>query len=452
MDSLIFFVITISILVFVHEFGHFAAAKICRMRTDVFAIGFGKRLFGWNKINGFTFGNLPEDIDLQGHTDYRLSILPLGGYVKISGMVDESFDTDFAGKEPQPYEFRSKPVYQKLFVITAGVLMNFLLTVFIFWGINIYSGKPILSTTKIGYIAPESFAEKAGFSEGDKIISVNNKKVTDWESVFSEVLMASAGKSAEIKVLRNEKPVTLKIGKPVLSKIEPSAEFLNMGDVIPVAGKVIENSPAEDAGIKNGDQVIELKGMPIKWTNQIYKIMEENKDDSVLVKILRDGKEIEIASKLDMEGKMGVFFVSKYTGKRDTVSYSLMEGLSATFDNIGNTIGLTFAMFRKVIFGEVAFGKVFGGPLKIAEMAGDTAEMGVSVFLSFLASLSLSLAIINILPFPVLDGGHVIMILIEGIIRKEVPIKVKLWINNIGFALLMLLMAFIIYSDALSMF
>lgn len=124
MDYIIYFLITISILVFVHEFGHFAAAKLSKMRTDVFAIGFGKRLIGWNKINGLTFGDLPKDYDGQGNTDYRICLLPLGGYVKIAGMVDESFDTEFANAEPQPYEFRSKPTILKLFVITAGVLMN----------------------------------------------------------------------------------------------------------------------------------------------------------------------------------------------------------------------------------------------------------------------------------------------------------------------------------------
>ena len=111
MEYIIYFAITIGILVFVHEFGHFAAAKLCGMRADVFAIGFGRRLFGWNKKTGFTLGELPKDFDGEGHTDYRISMLPLGGYVKIAGMIDESFDTKFADKEPQPYEFRSKPMW-----------------------------------------------------------------------------------------------------------------------------------------------------------------------------------------------------------------------------------------------------------------------------------------------------------------------------------------------------
>jgi len=141
MDYIIYFALTIGILVFIHELGHFAAAKLSGMRVDVFAIGFGRRLFGWNKKKGFTFGELEKDFDGGGDTDYRLSMLPLGGYVKIAGMVDESFDTKFANKEPQPYEFRAKPIWQKIFVITAGVFMNFMLAWIIFWGGQFLTGK-----------------------------------------------------------------------------------------------------------------------------------------------------------------------------------------------------------------------------------------------------------------------------------------------------------------------
>ena len=166
----IYFAITIGILVFVHEFGHFAAAKLCGMRADIFAIGFGKRLFGWNKLTGFTFGELPKDFDGQGNTDYRLSLLPLGGYVKIAGMVDESFDTKFANEIPQPYEFRARPVWQKVIVISAGVAMNLLLAWAIFWGANFFQGKQITKTTSIAYVEPNSAADSSGFKSSDQII------------------------------------------------------------------------------------------------------------------------------------------------------------------------------------------------------------------------------------------------------------------------------------------
>src|ERR1035437_5874864 len=199
----IYFAITIGILVFVHEFGHFAAAKLCGMRADIFAIGFGKRLFGWNKLTGFTFGDLPKDFDGQGHTDYRLSLLPLGGYVKIAGMVDESFDTKFTDKEPQPWEFRSKKTIPKLFVITAGVLMNLLLTLVIFWGINFFQGKLIYKTTTISNVEQGSNAAQAGFQSNDKIISVNGSGVENWDQVVESILVNRSSSDLMVKIERN---------------------------------------------------------------------------------------------------------------------------------------------------------------------------------------------------------------------------------------------------------
>jgi regulator of sigma E protease len=177
MDYIIYFAITIGILVFVHELGHFLAAKISGMRAEVFAIGYGRRLLGYNKINGFSFGPLPKDWDGQGHTDYRISMIPLGGYVKISGMIDESFDTEFAKSEPKPYEFRAKSTIKKMFVISAGVMMNLTLTVLILWGINYFQGKQIIDSTEVGFIQEESIADQAGFETGDIILSINGKQI-----------------------------------------------------------------------------------------------------------------------------------------------------------------------------------------------------------------------------------------------------------------------------------
>ncbi|MFN3693846.1 MAG: M50 family metallopeptidase [Ignavibacterium sp.] len=203
MDYIIYFAITIGILVFIHEFGHFAAAKLSGMRADVFAIGFGKRLFGWNRKSGFSFGELPKDFDGEGHTDYRLCLLPLGGYVKIAGMVDESMDSEFADRPPQPWEFRAKPLLSKVFVITAGVIMNLLLAWLIFWGANFFQGKPFTETTTIAYVETNSLADSLGFKSGDKILSINGKEVNNWEDVRNEIFINTLGEDLNISLLRN---------------------------------------------------------------------------------------------------------------------------------------------------------------------------------------------------------------------------------------------------------
>ncbi len=226
MDYIIYFAITIGILVFIHELGHFLAAKLTGMRADVFAVGFGKRLFGYNKKNGFTLGDLPKDFDGEGNTDYRLSMLPLGGYVKIAGMVDESFDTEFANTEPQPYEFRSKNFLQKTFVITAGVIMNLLLAVLIFWGSNFFKGKPVTYTTTVGFVKTDSPADSLGFMKSDVIKSINGVAVETWDDIRNEIYINTIGENLNIKVLRNGVEEKLFIPRNKIPDIEKKGELL----------------------------------------------------------------------------------------------------------------------------------------------------------------------------------------------------------------------------------
>ena len=451
MDPIIYFVITIGILVFVHEFGHFAAAKICGMRTDVFAIGFGKRLLGWNKINGFSFGQLPKDFDGQGYTDYRLSLLPLGGYVKIAGMVDESFDTEFADSEPKPYEFRAKPAYQKLFVITAGVMMNLTLTLGVFWGINLFQGTQAVKTTTIGIIADGSPAAAAGFESSDKIVSINGSSSKNWEEILNQLFIENIGKTIEVEVLRKGENVKYDFDSKIISETKQGKLFLSPAFTHPYITTVFNNSPAMDAGIQEGDILIRLNKIKLTGSDEIKNIISSNPDIEIPAVILRDNDTVYTAVKPGIDGLIGIEYVEIYTGPMENKSYGIFESFSQSINDIGYFTQLTFSYLGKVIRGDIAFNRVFGGPVKIAQIAAKSAESGMISFLRFLAMLSLSLAIINILPFPVLDGGHVVIIIIEGVIRRELPIKVKVVIQNVGFVILLLLMAFIIYSDIISL-
>ena len=452
MDYIIYFILTIGILVFVHEFGHFLAARICKMRTDVFAIGFGKRLFGWNQVTGFTTGDLPKDIDLQGHTDYRLSMLPLGGYVKIAGMVDESFDTSFKDEEPKPYEFRAKPTYQKLFVITAGVLMNLFLTIAIFTGINFFQGKEIIKTTKVGAIQAESFAYDVGFRTGDKILSINNTPVNDWESVYTNLLLSKDESAKKVDVLRADgQQVTITIPQDSLNKAAQQAFFLPVGEVAPVITDVIKDSPAEDAGIQKRDLIVKIADRPIKSSADVIDIISSNPDHELSMVLLRGEDTVVTAVKPSIDGKIGIGLSNAYMGPSEYKTYSLPASFSQGISDVVNYIELTYVFVERVFAGKLEVGQAFGGPVKIAQMSAESAEMGLVAYLKFLAVLSLSLAILNILPFPVLDGGHFIIILIEGIMRREIPIKIKMAIQNVGFIILLILMAFIIYNDIINL-
>lgn len=451
MDYIIYFIITIGILVFVHEFGHFAAAKISKMRVDVFAIGFGKRLFGWNKLTGFTFGDLPKDFDGQGNTDYRLSLLPLGGYVKIAGMVDESFDTEFADSEPKPYEFRAKKTLPKVFVITAGVMMNLTLTILIFWGINFFQGKEIPKTTTIAEIEQGSPAQQIGFRSEDKIVSINGNAVKDWEGVVNNLFVNNQSADAILKIERAGQTITLDLPRKFITANSQKGFFLFPYPTKTVVVDVLKNSPAEESGIKSGDIIISINGTFIQHLEQVNDIISANKEKKFPIVLLRDKDTIRTAVKTGLDGKIGISHSMIYSGEIEYRTFSFFGSITHAFTDAWKFTALTFAMLKNVITGKIAFNQAFGGPVKIAQYAVKSADTGPSSFLYFLAMLSLSLAIINILPFPVLDGGHFVIILIEGLFKRELPIKVKIAIQNTGFVILLLLMAFIIYSDIISL-
>ena len=451
MDYIIYFAITIGILVFVHEFGHFIAAKLCGMRADVFAIGFGKRLFGWNKLTKFTFGDLPKDFDGQGHTDYRLSLLPLGGYVKIAGMVDESFDTEFADKEPQPYEFRARPTWQKIIVITAGVLMNLLLALVIFSGVNFFKGQAFTKTTTVGYVIPGSRAYLAGFESGDKIVSINGRKVKNWEDVRTDIFINTLGQNLNVSLLRNGQIEDLKIPRKIIPSDEADSLFLIPAGVRPYIRDVLANSPAQEAGIKPGDILLSLNQVPLLSQTQVSGIVKSHKGIKLPLVIKRGNKTLDLSVTPGSDGLIGAGLGDTFTGPVVIEKFGVLGSISAGWKYAVKITELTFTMAGNVIHGKIAFGKAFGGPIKIAEFAVQSADNGMINFLFFLGMLSLSLAIINILPFPVLDGGHLVMIIIEGIIKREIPIKVKIAIQNVGIVLLILLFVFIIYNDLITL-
>jgi regulator of sigma E protease len=448
---IIYFIITIAILVFVHEFGHFAAAKLSGMRADIFAIGFGKRLFGYNKLTGFTFGDLPKDFDGQGNTDYRVCLLPLGGYVKIAGMVDETTkDEALFAKEPEEYEFRAKSTPKKMFVITAGVLMNLLLALLIFWGVNYYKGKQVTKTTTIGYVDPGSKVDSLGFKHGDRIISVNGKQMQNWEEVLASIYIHTLGDDLNVRIDRggNEEVITV----PRRAVPEETREaFIIPDNTKPAIGEVVPGSPAEKAGIKSGDIFLALNKEEVFSPAQTTRIISTNEGNQLPLTVLRQQDTLNLAVTPDSEGKIGVRIGYVYRGEIEHQEFGIFESFLYGWGEIERMTNLTFSMLGKVFTGKVEFKKAFGGPIKIAQVATTSAEAGFVSFLYFLALLSLSLAIINIMPFPVLDGGHLIMIAVEGIMKREIPLKVKIAIQNVGVVLLLLLMAFIIYNDILSL-
>lgn len=329
--------------------------------------------------------------------------------------------------------------------------MNLLLAWVVFWGANFFQGKQISKTTTIGYVVPKSPAETAGFKTGDKLLSINGKALDNWEEVKAQIFIHTLGENLNVKLLRDGQVINLNVPRKIIPDKEEEKLFLIQSGARPMVGEILKNTPAEKSGLKPGDIMLDVKGVPVFSREQVVEYFGNYREQSIPLVVKRGNSNIDLSVSPGKDGKIGAMIGDIYTGPVEVKTYGFFASIGMGLDDITKMTNLTFSMVGKVFKGEIAFGKAFGGPIKIAQVATSSADRGVASFLYFLALLSLSLAIINIMPFPVLDGGHLVIILIEGAIKKEIPIKVKMAIQNAGFVLLLLLMAFIIYNDILSL-
>ncbi len=450
-STIFYFLIVIGVLVFVHEFGHFFAARMTGMRAEVFAFGMGYRLFGYNKITGFTFGKLPESAELGSHTDYRICAFPIGGYVKIPGMIDESMDKDFIKSEPQPWEYRAKPVWKRMIVITAGVLMNILLAFLVFYALSIFKGKSLYETTEIGYVAKNSAAYEYGLKEGDKIQTINGSKIEYWDDVQSKLYIDNLGESIKIEVLRNGQPVTVQIPKDKVGILGDKPFGIYSANIQTIINGTVPGKPAEGIGLQKGDEITYLAGEKITSPIKFVDIVKSNAGREIEIKYIRNGAENTAKITPSPDSTIGAEFSSRYTGIIKEKRYNVITAVPHAFGEMYYYgIEIFFKSIAKVIKGDIPFKKAIGGPIKIAQASAQSAESGFFSFIGFVALLSMSLAVINILPFPALDGGHFMILVWEAIFRRPVSYKIQIALQNIGFILLIALMLFVIYNDIIS--
>jgi regulator of sigma E protease len=434
LNTILYFLITIVILVFVHELGHFLAAKMCKMRVDKFYL-----FFDFFNLRIFKF--------TKGDTEYGLGVFPLGGYVKVAGMIDESMDKDFINKEPQPWEFRSKPVWQRMFVITAGVIMNTLLAFLIFYTINLVQGKTRMETTTVGYVTQNSVASKYGILPGDKIVGVNGKPIEYWDELRSEVFIEHMGEDVTLKVSSNGKVRDIFMSKNELRDLGERTFGLFPEKMTPEIQQVLAGEPAGKMGLVVGDLITEANGQKIVHSQQFVDIIKSNSDKDITVKWQRGGNEMSGTIRPKGDSTIGIG-IGKYAGSIKTIQYNVISAIPQGVSDLWHYgVVLFVKSMYKIIIGDIAFSKAVGGPVKIAQYAGQSAEGGILSFLGFMAMLSITLAIINILPFPALDGGHFVFLLYEAIFRKPVSHKIQIVVQNAGFIILMAFMAFVLYND-----
>jgi regulator of sigma E protease len=432
LSTIFYFIITIGILVLVHELGHFLAAKFFKMRVDTFSLGFPPRAFG-KKI---------------GETDYCISWIPIGGYVKIAGMIDESFDTEFLNKEPQPWEYRSKPIWQRMIVISAGVIMNLLLAIFIFWGIIFYQGKTIHPITEIGYVVPNSSAAKSGLRIGDKIISINNFPVKQWDEIESTLYTEAAANDLIVNIQRSGAVVTVLIRRSDLPDFNEERFGILPSGLLSVVTLVDHGKPAEKIGLQPGDTILAVNGTAVSF-GSLQEAIRSNAGKEVLLSWAHGNQQLHAHVTPNAEGRIGIAHEPAYSGPILQKRYSLLEALPIGVRELKTISVLSLTNLYQIITGKASI-KSMGGPVKIAQLAKRSADNGILEFFGFIGLLSISLALLNILPFPALDGGHLFFLVYEAVFRREIPAKVKIAIQQAGFILLLVFMAFVIYNDVVN--
>jgi regulator of sigma E protease len=432
------FVGALMILVFIHELGHFLAAKFFGMRVERFSVGFPPRIWGFKK----------------GDTDYCIGATPLGGYVKISGMVDESMDTEHLEAEPQPWEYRSKPVWQRMIVITAGVIFNMILAFFIFSGLVMTNGKLVVPVEKIDgiYVTEESILHEIGFRNNDKIIGVNGEEV-----VYFNDLVASSALTAEdlsYIVIRDGEQITVPVSSNFLDSLQTRG-FISPELILPsIPSGIVEGSPASEAGLQRGDKIIAVNGAEVGYWIQLTSLIESNPENTPMeLEIVRDGEVRTVSVTPSSDNTLGIYPPDLDIAGGIRIDYGFGESLAAGWDETAEQTTGILQGFARMISGDISVKQNLGGPIAIANMTRQATDSnGWIGFWTITALLSITLAIMNILPIPALDGGHLVFLIYEGITRREPTEKVKIIAQNIGFFVLVSLMLFVVFNDVIKLF
>jgi regulator of sigma E protease len=427
------FIAAIFILVFIHEIGHFLAAKWFKMRVDQFSIGFPPKVFGIKK----------------GETEYVLGATPLGGYVKIAGMIDESMDTDFVDDEPKEDEFRSKPVWQRIIVILAGVIFNVILAFFIYTGMAWHYGEDVLPVEAIDgvYIPENSLADEIGFQTGDRIIGVNNEEVEYFNQLFSP--SAITGRDLSFMVERDGEILHLGTPENFLDRLNRD-QFLDISWVLPSRIEAVSSgTPAEEAGLLAGDEIIAFNGEQIAYWIQLTERIR-NSEGEITLTIRRNGELSDVSIIPDEETRMIGIQAYNLGESFEQINHNLVSSFGVGYNQTGDTFVGIIQGLQKLFTGSISVRDNLGGPVAIATITkAETDRGGWRGFWNITAFLSITLAIMNMLPIPALDGGHFMFLVYEGITRREPSAKVRMALQQIGFILLIGIFILVTFNDIL---
>jgi regulator of sigma E protease len=450
----------LSILVILHELGHFLAARAFGIKVEKFYLFFdawGFKLFSFK----------------VGDTEYGVGWLPLGGYVKISGMIDESMDTEQMALPAEPWEFRAKPAWQRLIVMLGGIIVNIIVGVVIFWLVTFIYGETYIPNDKlVNGVSPGKVGKDIGIKNGDKILTINGQKIIRFEELISAKVLLS---SPKLTVSRDGKAIDIKVPEKILNSITKNGikEFVTPRIIIKDVDSIIDSSvnkpktgvlawvkrlfgkkdpkiatPAFDAGFKVGDKIVSVNGKPIRFRDEFITEVSKSPKKPIVVKVDRKGEVLTLLPKVSSEGTLGLYFNAVDLPKAH-LEYEFFESFS-----IGTTKAWTSFKENGLGIWKIITGKVdarnISSPIGISQAYGSTFEW--EKFWGLTGLISIALAFMNLLPIPALDGGHVVFLIVEMIKGKPLSDKFMERAQIVGFVILLSLMVFAFGSDILKLF
>ncbi|MEQ8907687.1 MAG: RIP metalloprotease RseP [Vicingaceae bacterium] len=428
-------ILSLSILVVLHELGHFIPAKLFKTKVEKFYLFFDPwfSLFKTKK----------------GETEYGIGWLPLGGYVKIAGMIDESMDKEQMKQDPQPWEFRSKPAWQRLIIMIGGVTVNVILGMAIYAMVLFVWGTEYIPTENVKYgIYTDTSATQIGLKNGDKILSVDGEKVEKFSDIQMKILLEDV---QQIEVKREGRRETVKIPKGTVAEMIKKQKSFMEPAYLPVVEQVVSGSNAEAAGLQKGDQVVAINGIQTPFFQDVVKQLGNHREEEVTLVVERNRQEVELKAEVTPNGTLG--FAVQPPSQQLTVAtqqYGFFEaipaGVNKAYDSFDNYIKQMKLIFKP----ETEAYKSLGGFLTIGKAFSP--QWDWQRFWSFTAFLSIILAIMNILPIPALDGGHVMFLIYEIITGRKPHDKVMEYAQIAGIIILLSLMFLANGNDILRLF
>ena len=441
------FIFAIALLVAVHEYGHFIVARKLGIRVEKFSIGFGPTLFSWR--------------GRDGEVEYIIAAIPLGGYVKMLGEnLDEQGEaqaTELSDAE-LARAYHVQPVWKRASVAVAGPLFNFVFAVFAYMLVG-WLGQAVMPAV-VGNVAPSSIAERAGLMQGDVLKAVNGKQIISWQQ-FEEALKKTVGR--DVKVIYERDDMTSSVTMPV-KQFEQDALLVNVAEdglglslgMQVFVDSVVPDSPANQAGLIAGDQIIQFDNKDIGSTRELIRSIQAHAGKPLMLSVLRDDTylQLQVVPKAKTDhgvGRLGVHLLSKPLSEPIVYRMGAWEGVSYGFTRTADMTVLTIQVLGKMITSTISPDNL-GGPIAIAQLAGRTADLGMAAFITFLALISVNLGVLNLLPIPVLDGGHLVYLAIEKVRGKALSMVILERMQLIGILLIGALMVFAFYNDLMRLF